>query len=582
VAEEGVTMPAEGARAADALLESYRTRLGPGASFLPDRVPVIAGLVGPFGALRAAAEELPERYQQPATGVRAWLDGLFGEADPAVKVALHDADSATKAGLAAVLSFLAHTYRWDTTPPAVDRFYERELVLPAGIRGPWETLCDELGLPHVGTAWSFLFCNWQVTGREGHPYEATALPDEDLHLGCNWLRPPANSSLENFNLGFLGVEARGTAAVRHAVEAVAAAERKDTGGVADALVALADAIEAMSSQFVDRIRGSRVALEGWLDLIQPTFSWGLPDQNGQPLSGPGGMQLPSLHVLDAALTVPAGSTIAKATLTSRPYIPLPHRQFLADFDLLAPHLGQFVRASGGPDLKRRYNDALRALRHFRVAHRVQGARYLRAGGHEGQPRMSSGTGISWRQDPNRPDVEPADQFEREMLDRIVETTDALLPGAGEPPELRAPETSFRFLDRRQLRELLKLAHRRSFEPGEVIISAGDRSEAMYLVVEGRAFVVDPSAPHGPPIHTLWPGELFGELSFLGAVPAKSVVAADHVLVDALDGDVIHAVVGADAPLAAAFYRSLAVLVARRLNQDASTSGWVVPLEDGGR
>ena len=57
-----------------------------------------------------------------------------------------------------------------------------------------------------------------------------------------------------------------------------------------------------------------------------------------------------------------------------------------------------------------------------------------------------------------------------MLDRIVEVTDALLPGAGEPPELRAPETSFRFLDRRQLRELLKLAHRRSFPPGTAIIT----------------------------------------------------------------------------------------------------------------
>ena len=332
----------------------------------------------------------------------------------------------------------------------------------------------------------------------------------------------------------------------------------------------------MGSQFVDRIRSSRVALEGWLDLIQPTFAWGFAGADGTTLSGPGGMQLPSLHVVDAVLGVPAGSPIAKATHASRPYIPLPHRRFLADFDALAPRLGAFVSGSGDRDLKRRYNDALRALRHFRVAHRIQGARYLRAGGKEGQPRMSSGTGISWREDPNRPEVEPADQFEREMLERIVETTDALLPGAGEPPELRVPETSFRFLDRRQLRELLTRSHRCSFEPGAVIIAAGNRSEAMYVVVEGSASVVDPAEPDMPSIHTLWPGDLFGELSFLGAVPSKSVVARDHVLLDALDGDSLHAVLAADVPLAAAFYRSLAVLLARRLNQDSGTAEWVVP------
>jgi hypothetical protein len=59
-----------------------------------------------------------------------------------------------------------------------------------------------------------------------------------------------------------------------------------------------------------------------------------------------------------------------------------------------------------------------------------------------------------------------------MSERLTETTDALVPGAGEPPEIRAPETSFRYLDRRQLRELLKLAARRSYSTGAAIITAG--------------------------------------------------------------------------------------------------------------
>ena len=568
------SLPARGPAAADALAAACAA-LHPNA-FLPDRVPVIASLAEPFAGLRDAAAELPEWYQQPAAGVRSWLDGLFGEADPGLAAAARAADGATKAGLLTCLAIHVHSYRWDTTPPVAARFYERAVVLPDGLRAIWEALSDDAGLPHVGTAWSFLLCNWQVRGQEGCAYDAAALPDQDLHLGCSWLRPPAAESLANFNFGFLCLEAKGTVAFRHAVDAVAAAEREDVAATGDALVRLAEGIDAMTSQFVDRIRASRVALEGWLDLVQPTFAWGLPDRDGQPLSGPGGMQLPSLHVIDGALSVPAGSMVAKATRGSRRYIPRPHREFLAVFDRYAPHLGEFVEATGRADLKRQFNDALRALRHFRVAHRVQGARYIRAGGQSDLPRISSGTGLSWKDDPNRPEMEPADLFEREMLDRIVEVTDALLPGAGEPPEQRAPETSFRFLDRRQLRDLLRLTHRQAFAPGDAIITSGDRSEALYVVVEGTATVVGGSAPDAPPVHTLWPGELFGELSFLGAVPSKSVIAAGDVVVDVLDGDVVHAVLAADTALAAAFYRSLAFLVARRLNEGSSTAGWMVP------
>lgn len=49
-----------------------------------------------------------------------------------------------------------------TTPPSIERFYDRELVLPEGIRAPWEALCDDTGLPRVTTAWSLILCNWQV------------------------------------------------------------------------------------------------------------------------------------------------------------------------------------------------------------------------------------------------------------------------------------------------------------------------------------------------------------------------------------------------------------------------------------
>ncbi len=566
--------------AAAILIDAHRDLLGPVGAFLPQRVPVTRGLAEPFGSYAAAAAELPQRYQHPGAGVRGWLDSLFGRPDPDLLAAVGEAGVPTRDGLFAVLSHLVHAYRWDTAPPLPARFADTGLRLPEGIRAPWTTLCDDADLPHVGTAWSFLLCNWWVPGREGTEYDAGSLPETDLHLGSSWLRPPADSSLENFNLAFLGVEAKGGPAVARAVDAVVAAHREDGPALADGLVTLAEAIDGVAGQFVDRIRSSRVSLDGWLDLVQPTFAWGLADGDGRPLSGPGGMQLPSLHVLDAVLGVPAGSEIAKATLASRRYMPAPHREFLTVLDGFAPRLREFVVTCGSKDLKRSLNDCVRALRHFRVAHRLHGARYLRAGGQQGAPRMSSGTGISWREDPSRPEIEPADLFEHQMLERLVETTDALASGAGERPEVRAPETSFRFLHRTQLRALLQLADRRSFTAGSAIITAGDRSSAMYLLVEGTASVVAPSGAAGPSVARLWPGDLFGELSFLGAVPSKSVVADSDVVVDALGGAAVHFALESDPGLAAAFYRSLAVLVARRLNESASAAGWAVPTDPG--
>jgi CRP-like cAMP-binding protein len=565
--------------AAAALLDAHRTLLGPVGTFLPPRVPLISRLPEPFAAFRAAVDDLPDHYQHPAAGVRGWLDGLFGRCEPEVLAAVEAADVATRAGLFAILTILIHAYRWDTAPPAPARFAETELLLPEGIRAPFAWLCDEAGVPHVGTAWSFLMCNWWVPGAEGAEYDAASLPEADLRLGCGWLRPPGNSDVENFNLAFLCVEAKGAAATTLAVAAVAAAQRQDAAAVTDALGGLAEAVDAVSGQFVERIRATRVALDGWLDLVQPTFGWGLPGPDGEPLSGPGGMQLGTLHVLNAVLGVPAGSTIGQATLASRRYIPTRPREFLAVLDRCAPVLVEFVSTNGRQDLKRAFNDALRALRRFRVGHRVQGARYLRAGGQQGAPRLSSGTGISWRENPSLPEVEPAELFERQMLDRIVETTDALAAGAGEPHEVRAPETAFRFLDRRQLRALLEVADRRTFPAGSVLIATGARSPAMYLLLEGTASVVSGSGGTGGPVVRLWPGELFGELSFLGAVPSRSVVADSDVVVDVLSSDAVQSVVGADTTLAAAFYRSLAVLVARRLNDKAGTAGWTVPVDD---
>lgn len=57
-----------------------------------------------------------------------------------------------------------------------------------------------------------------------------------------------------------------------------------------------------------------------------------------------------------------------------------------------------------------------------------------------------------------------------------------------------------------------------------------------------------------------------------------MVTDEDVVVDVLDGDAVHALLEAEVALAAVFYRSLAVLIARRLNS-TSAGGWAVPEED---
>jgi hypothetical protein len=57
------------------------------------------------------------------------------------------------------------------------------------------------------------------------------------------------------------------------------------------------------------------------------------------------------------------------------------------------------------------------------------------------------------------------------------------------------------------------------------------------------------------------------------------VAATDVVVDVLHGQAVHSLLESDASLAAGFYRSLAVLVARRLNADSSAGGWAIPAGD---
>jgi CRP/FNR family cyclic AMP-dependent transcriptional regulator len=71
------------------------------------------------------------------------------------------------------------------------------------------------------------------------------------------------------------------------------------------------------------------------------------------------------------------------------------------------------------------------------------------------------------------------------------------------------------LPQEDVRELLSIAHRRTFRRGEVVFHRGDLAESLHLVVRGR-FAARVSTPVGDNVllSVVGPGDAFGELALL--------------------------------------------------------------------
>jgi putative peptide zinc metalloprotease protein len=86
---------------------------------------------------------------------------------------------------------------------------------------------------------------------------------------------------------------------------------------------------------------------------------------------------------------------------------------------------------------------------------------------------------------------------------------------------------FRDLEGRELDRIAARLQTRRYEPGQVVIQAGDSGGGYYLIREGQADVV---LPGGRYVRTLGPGDGFGELSLIFGVPRTATVTAKGPLV----------------------------------------------------
>jgi CRP-like cAMP-binding protein/Zn-dependent protease len=116
-------------------------------------------------------------------------------------------------------------------------------------------------------------------------------------------------------------------------------------------------------------------------------------------------------------------------------------------------------------------------------------------------------------------------FQRWVRDR-VEIAGRIRADQGERAALAALPF-FRDLEGRELDRIAARLQSRRFEPGDVVIQAGEAGGGYYLIREGQA---DVHLPNGQYVRTLGSGDGFGELSLIFGVPRTATVTANGPLV----------------------------------------------------
>lgn len=101
----------------------------------------------------------------------------------------------------------------------------------------------------------------------------------------------------------------------------------------------------------------------------------------------------------------------------------------------------------------------------------------------------------------------------------------------------------------------------AFRKGQTVVHHGKKSNAVYLLLRGKARVHIQA--HG--IREIGPGEICGEMSFLEDVPASAnVIAHEDVEAYRLDRSTLESLFELFPHLASRFYRSLATNLSHRL------------------
>jgi len=119
----------------------------------------------------------------------------------------------------------------------------------------------------------------------------------------------------------------------------------------------------------------------------------------------------------------------------------------------------------------------------------------------------------------------------------------------------------RFLAEQDVELLRRSSQRKHLERGEVIVKEGQSPEAIFIVQEGFISV----RAGGVTVGYFGPGQILGEISFVERRSASATVVAEgDAVVDRIDGAELEALLATHPDMASRFYRSLAVILSRRV------------------
>ena len=101
--------------------------------------------------------------------------------------------------------------------------------------------------------------------------------------------------------------------------------------------------------------------------------------------------------------------------------------------------------------------------------------------------------------------------------------------------------------------------------GDVVVTEGSSQPAIYFIRAGQRTWNARSLRQGVVVATLGIGDVFGEMSFLGATDASAtVIADDDLILDVVEADRLKALADSDPNFGSRLYRSLAVTLAAHL------------------
>jgi CRP-like cAMP-binding protein len=129
-----------------------------------------------------------------------------------------------------------------------------------------------------------------------------------------------------------------------------------------------------------------------------------------------------------------------------------------------------------------------------------------------------------------------------------------------------PGHSLQYLTRNDWVIIQARATRRRFKLGDEIIRQGEASESIFIIRRGEADVELAGTASRSVVAHLGPDEICGEMAFLdqGRSTAAVVAKDNEVEVDEVTSSELRAIFEAFPALASRFYRSLAVILAKRL------------------